>query len=102
MTVPHSPVLEFPAMLQVPPGELLEMQSGVLFDNKPHPRWRVHLFAEVFMSLNDGVPKEERQRMEESFESFCLSTPWGALFHAVSPHPPRSAERMARKSVCPV
>ncbi|WNG22782.1 hypothetical protein F0U62_01130 [Cystobacter fuscus] len=130
MTVPQSPVLEFPAMLlgptgailravrtegrrwareylktgaftyprrmlQVPPGEVLIMHSGAEPDIIPQPRWRVHLFDEVFMYLNDGVPKEERQRMEESFESFCLSTPWGALHHAVSPPPPRSAERMA-------
>jgi hypothetical protein len=132
MSVPPSPVLEFPAMLhgltgavlrevraqgerwareylktgaftqprqmlQVPPGELLEMESGILFDIIPHPRWRVHLFFAVFRSLNDGVPKEERQRARETFDSFCLSTPWGALFHAVSPYPPRSAERMARR-----
>ncbi len=73
MTVPQSPVLEFPAMLhgltdtvlrkvvaqgkgwareyfntgaftqprqmlQVPPGELLEVRSGILFDSSPHPR----------------------------------------------------------------
>ncbi|HEX8438599.1 hypothetical protein [Archangium sp.] len=84
-------------MLQVPPGELLEMISGAEFDVIPRPRWRVHLFADVFLSLNEGVPKEERQRVEEAFESFCLSTPWGALYHAVSPPPLRSAERMARR-----
>jgi hypothetical protein len=84
-------------MLQVPPGELLEVISGAEFDAIPRPRWRVHLFADVFLSLNEGVPKEERQRMEEAFEAFCLGTPWGALYHAVSPPPPRSAERMARR-----
>ena len=35
--------------------------------------------------------------MRDAFESFCLSTPWGALYHAVSPPPQRSAERMARR-----
>ncbi|WNG20738.1 hypothetical protein [Cystobacter fuscus] len=84
-------------MLQVPPGEILEVISGAEFDAIPRPRWRVHLFADVFLSLSEGVPKEQRQRMEEAFESFCLSTPWGALYHAVSPPPPRSAERMARR-----
>jgi hypothetical protein len=84
-------------MLQVPPGEVLEVISGAEFDSVPRPRWRVHLFADIFLSLNEGVPKEERQRMEEAFESFCLGTPWGALYHAVSPPPPRSAERMARR-----
>ncbi len=47
--------------------------------------------------LNEGIPKESRQRAREAFESFCLSTPWGALYHAVSPPPLRSAERMAKR-----
>lgn len=82
-------------MLQVPPGELLEMHSGVLFDNIP--RWRIHMLNSVFMSLSDGVPREERPRMEEDFEAFCLKTPWGILYHAVTPPPPRSAARMASR-----
>jgi hypothetical protein len=132
MTVPQSPVLEFPAMLhgltgavlrkvratgqgwareylktgaftqprqmlQVPPGELLEMISGAEFDSSPRPRWRIHMFIGVFMYLNEGVPEEEYPRVREAFESFCLSTPWGALYHAVDPPPLRSAERMARR-----
>ena len=84
-------------MLPVPPGELLVMDPVGHFDVNLRPRWQVHLFTHVFMSLSDGVPKEERQRMEESFEAFCLSTPWGALFQSVSPSPPESAERMARR-----
>ena len=84
-------------MLQVSPGEVLIMHSGADSNIIPHPRWRVHLFADVFLSLSEGVPKEQRQRMEEAFESFCLSTPWGALYHAVSPPPPRSAARMAER-----
>lgn len=81
----------------VPPGEVLVMHSGAEDFDWAHPRWRVHLFAEVFTSLDEGVQKEERQRMEEAFESFCLSTPWGALYHTVSPPPPWSAERMANR-----
>jgi hypothetical protein len=79
---------------QVEPGEVLVMHSGAEFLS-PGPHWRVHLFVEVFTRLGECVPEEERQRTEEAFESFCLSTPWGALYHAVSPPPPRSAERMA-------
>ncbi|WP_342747731.1 hypothetical protein [Melittangium boletus] len=84
-------------MLQVLPGEVLIMDSVADSNLIPRPRWRIYMLLSVFMSLNDGVPKEERQRMEEAFESFCLSTPWGALDHAVSPLPPRSAKRMARR-----
>jgi len=83
-------------MRQVPPGEALVVNAAANFDWGP-PRWRVHLFIEVFTVLDEGVPKEERQRMEEAFESFCLSTPWGALYHAVSPSPPYSAGRMAKQ-----
>jgi len=83
-------------MRQVPSGEVLLMHSGADFDSGDS-RWRVHMFGGVFMDLNEGVPKEERQRMRDAFESFCLSTPWGALYHAVPPPPPRSAERMANR-----
>ena len=84
-------------MRQVLPGEVLVMHSGAEGFDWNRPRWRVHLFLGVFMDLNEGVPKEERQRMRETFESSCLSTPWGALYHAVSPPPLRSAERMANR-----
>ncbi len=55
------------------------------------------MFIDVFVNLDEGVPEEERQRVKESFESFCLSTPWGALYHAISPPPPRGAEHMATR-----
>ncbi|EPX64027.1 hypothetical protein D187_005160 [Cystobacter fuscus DSM 2262] len=84
-------------MRQVPPGEVVIVHSGGDFDIIPHPRWRVHLFSDVFMHLDEGVPDAESERAREAFESFCLSTPWGALYHAVSPSPPRSAQRMARQ-----
>ncbi|MCY1082018.1 hypothetical protein [Archangium lansingense] len=81
-------------MRQVPPGEVLVMHSAANFDTGD-PRWRMHLFGEISVDLAEGVPDEEYPRMRESFESFCLSTPWGAIYYAVPPPPPRSAERMA-------
>ncbi|HEX8434578.1 hypothetical protein [Archangium sp.] len=84
-------------MRQVPSGEVLVMHSGAEDFDWARPRWRVHLLLSVFSSLDECVPKEERQRTENAFESFCLSTPWGALYHAVSPPPLRSAERMANR-----
>ncbi|HYO51170.1 hypothetical protein [Archangium sp.] len=83
-------------MRQVPPGEVLVMHSGADFDST-RPRWRVYLFIGVFMGLNECLQEEERQRTKEDFESFCLSTSWGALYHTVSPPPLRSAERMANR-----
>ncbi|HYO57112.1 hypothetical protein [Archangium sp.] len=83
-------------MRQVLPGEVLVMHSGADFDTGD-PRWRIHVFVEVFTRLNEGVPEEEHQRITEAFESFCLSIPWGALYHAVSPPPPHSAVRMANR-----
>ncbi|PTL84816.1 hypothetical protein [Vitiosangium sp. GDMCC 1.1324] len=84
-------------MRQVPSCEVLVMHSGAEGFDWASPRWRMHMFSAVFMDLNEGVPKEEHQRMRKAFESFCLSTPWGALCHAVSPPPLRSAERMANR-----
>jgi hypothetical protein len=84
-------------MRQVLPGEVLVMHSGAEAFDWARPRWRMHIFGDVFMGLDEGVPKEEHQRMTEAFESFCLGTPWGALYHAVSPPPPHSAVRMANR-----
>jgi hypothetical protein len=85
-------------MRQVLPGEVLVMHAGAEFD-LGSTRWWMHMFVDVFMGLDEGVPEQARQRTEEAFESFCLSTPWGALYHAASPPPPRSAERMANRLV---
>ncbi|MFY0571516.1 hypothetical protein ACN28E_47860 [Archangium lansingense] len=82
-------------MRQVLPGELLVLQSGAEGFEWNRPYWRMHLFGEISVDLAEGVPDEEYPRMREAFESFCLSTPWGALYHAVPPLPPLSAERMA-------
>lgn len=84
-------------MRQVPPGEVLEMLSGSMLDVIPRPRWRFHMFISVFMHLNEGIPEEEYRRARESFELFCLNTPWGALYHAVTPPLPRSTEFMSRR-----
>ncbi|MCY1083559.1 hypothetical protein [Archangium lansingense] len=84
-------------MRQVLPGEVLVIHSGADGFDWNRPRWRMHLFVEIFVDLDEGVPEEEHQRMREAFESFCLSTPWGALYHAVFPPPLWSAERMANR-----
>jgi hypothetical protein len=83
-------------MRQVLPGEVLVVRPGAEFDLN-RSRWWLHLFIGVFTRLDECVQKQERQRMEEAFESFCLSTPWGALYHVVSPPPVRSAQRMANR-----
>lgn len=84
-------------MLQVPPGEVLMMDSVADPNLIPRPGWRVYMFSTVSRGLNGGVPEEERQRMKEAFESFCLSTPWGALYYNVSRPSPLSVKRMARR-----
>ncbi|OJH42441.1 hypothetical protein [Cystobacter ferrugineus] len=83
-------------MLRVRPGEVLVMHSGADFD-LDRTGWWVHLFGEVSTHLDECILTEERQRTESAFEDFCLSTPWGALYHAASPPPPHSAERMAKR-----
>jgi hypothetical protein len=83
-------------MRQVQPDEVMVMHSGAEF-GAPHACWRMHMFTSVFIRLDECVPVEARQRTEDAFESFCLSTPWGALNNAVSPLPPQSAERMANR-----
>src|SRR5690242_1478744 len=83
-------------MRQVRPGDVLVMHSGAEL-GAPHSCWRVYMFGEVFMYLDEGVPKEARQRMEEAFETFCLSTPWGALEQVTPPNPQHRAGCMANR-----
>jgi len=83
-------------MRQVLPGEVLVMHTGAEF-GAPHSCWRMHRFVEVFLGLREGVPEEEYPRARAAFESFCLSTPWGALYHAVALPPPWNAGRLANR-----
>ena len=83
------------SMRQVLPGEVLIVNSGTALDSSSHPLWRIYMLPDAFMSLKYDGPKENRPLMEENFESFCLSTPWGALSNVVCPFPPKSAGRMA-------
>jgi hypothetical protein len=83
-------------MRQVPPGEVLVMHAAADFD-RGDPLWRMHMFGDVSMDLDEGVPEEERPRMNDAFESFCLGTPWGVLRYTVYPPPLWSAERMATR-----
>jgi hypothetical protein len=84
-------------MRQVPPGEVMVMHAAAEGFDWALPRWRMHVFIEVFTRLEEDVPEEELPRMREAFESFCLNTPWGAIYHAVTQSPHRSAERMASR-----
>ena len=84
-------------MRQVRPDEVLIVHSGAEFDFLPRSYWRIHLLAEAFESLTEGISEEIHPRIEQAFESFCLSTPWGTLYHTVAPPPPRSAQFMARR-----
>ncbi|MBM7112300.1 hypothetical protein I3V78_02000 [Archangium primigenium] len=83
-------------MSQVSPGDVIVVRPGAEFDLN-QSRWWVHLFVGVFTHMSEGTPPEEQQRTSETFESFCLGTPWGALYHAVSPPPLRTAERTAHR-----
>ena len=84
-------------MLQVPPGEVLMLDPVADPNLIPRPGWRLYMLCEASRSLNGGVPKEERQRIKEAFESFCLNSPWGALDSIVSRPTTSGVERMARR-----
>jgi hypothetical protein len=83
-------------MRRVQPGEVLVMHAGAEF-GAPGSCWRLHMFGEVSMYLIEGIPREARPRMEEAFEAFCLSTPWGALSLVVPPNPQESARQVANR-----
>jgi hypothetical protein len=77
-------------------GEVVITHMGAEFLAPAHS-WRLHVFIEVFTNLGHGLPAPERQRIEDTFETFCLGTSWGVLHYCVAPPPKRSAERMARR-----
>ena len=82
------------AMREVKPGEVVTLDSGTdfLWDE---PAWRLYLFSHVIVGVDSDVKGPEFTLRDDAFEVVCRDTPWGALYHAVSPWAPWSAQRMA-------
>lgn len=83
-------------MREVLPGEVVFTEPFADFSREA-PAWRLHLFLEVISGFDDTVGMQEWRRLRPLLEATCRETPWGALYHAVQPSAPQSAERMAAR-----
>ncbi len=89
----------FPApvkMLEVPPGEVVLANEVVDFQHE-RPSWRLYMVLKVKSSLYDALEGVNSIAARDAYEAFFGETAWGALFFAIAPSGPVSAERTARR-----
>jgi hypothetical protein len=86
-----------PHLREVQPGEVVLTHTLSDFLTKEQSAWRLYLFFDVLSGLGEDAEGQEWYRMDEAYEVFCRETTWGALFRAVEPSAPRSAELMAAR-----
>ena len=65
--------------------------------SKESASWKLYHFHDYLVGVADNWRSEEALRRGDAFDEFLLGTPWGALYHAVEPSAPWSAERMAQR-----
>jgi hypothetical protein len=61
------------------------------------PVWRLHMMANVMSSLYETVDPQSTFQARDAYEEFCRATAWGALYFAIAPTGPASAERTSRR-----
>ncbi len=89
----------FPApvhLLEVPRGEVVLADEVVDFQHE-RPSWRLYMVLKVKSSLYDALEGVNSITARDAYEAFFGETAWGALFFAIAPSAPVSAERTARR-----
>ncbi|WP_239470303.1 hypothetical protein [Archangium violaceum] len=81
-------------LLEVPPGEVVVAHDVVDFQRE-RPVWRLHLISRVMEGLYEALDWQSPIPVRDAYEEFCRETAWGALYFAISPTAPKSAERTA-------
>jgi hypothetical protein len=87
----------FPAPLKV--QELLPSEAVIAHDvadfQRERPAWRLHGISSVLEGLYEASDWQNPIPVRDAYEAFCRGTAWGALYFAISPTGPVSAERTA-------
>jgi hypothetical protein len=85
-----------------PPHELSTLSSGevviaheVVDFQREQPAWRLYMVSGVLNGLYEATDWQGAIRIRDAYEEFCRETAWGALYFAISPTGPASAERTA-------
>lgn len=85
----------FPRLMQeVPPGEVVVAHEVVDFQRE-RPAWRLYLVSNVKNNLYEALAGQNAIPARNAYEAFFRENAWGALYFAIDPSSPESAERTA-------
>lgn len=80
--------------LEVSPGEWVIAHEVVDFQRE-RPAWRLYQMSRVLSGLYEAMDFQHTFQVRDAYEAFCRTTAWGALYFAIAPPSPVSAERTA-------
>jgi hypothetical protein len=89
----------FPAPLQlveVSPGEVVLTHEVADFQRE-RPAWRLYMVSNVKGSLYEALDDQNSIILRDAYEASFRETAWGALYFAIEPSAPVSAERTASR-----
>ncbi len=81
---------------EVPPGEVVVAQEVVDFQ-RDRPAWRLHMVSAAMDGMYEALSWQNPIPARDAYEAFFREMAWGALYFAVSPTSPKSAERTAQR-----
>ncbi|WP_224250239.1 hypothetical protein [Hyalangium gracile] len=81
-------------LISIPPGEVVIAHEVVDFQRE-QLGWRLYMMSSVMSGLYEAADWQNVFQVRDAYEAFCRDTPWGALYFAISPTGPASAERTA-------
>ncbi|WP_375769794.1 hypothetical protein NR798_02610 [Archangium gephyra] len=81
-------------MREVPPGEVVVAHEVIDFQRE-RPAWRLYMVSNVKNSLYEALAGQNAIPARDAYEAFFRETAWGALYFAIDPSSPESAERTA-------
>ena len=76
------------------PGEVVIAHEVVDFQRE-QPAWRLYQVSRVLSGLYEAMEFQSTSQVRDAYEALCRETAWGALYFAIAPPSPVSAERTA-------
>jgi hypothetical protein len=81
---------------EVPLREVVVAHEVADFQRE-RPAWRLHMVSLAMEGLYEALSWQNPIPARDAYEAFFRETAWGALYFAVSPTAPQSAERTAQR-----
>lgn len=82
------------ALMEVSPSEVVISHEVVDFQRE-QPAWRLYQVSRVVSGLYEAMDFQNTLAVRDAYESLCREEAWGALYFAIAPPSPVSAERTA-------